>query len=66
VELISKAGIIRAGGLVSFDEFVDLVSQPVKGMQLLSQLVGEPFEVDQAKVMAHIEQAWNKPASLHS
>jgi len=41
VQLISHAGAVRAGGQMSFDEFVSLVQQPVRDMRLLYQLVGD-------------------------
>ena len=47
---------IRAGGQLGFEDFVRVGEQPVKDMQLLYQLVGEPYEVEQTKVMAKIEQ----------
>ena len=67
VRLISHAGAVRAGGRISYDEFVSLVYRPVRKMRRLCQLVGDgKYELDEAKVMAKVEQAWNRPVKLNS
>lgn len=64
-EFISQTGVVHAGGRMSVDEFVSLMQQPARNMLLLYQLVGYgEWGVDEARVMAKIEQVWDKPEKL--